>query len=105
MESTKGEIHALQVEAQAKEAAQEALENVQQEVQDLKNEKEQLREKVEDLEAQQNIIYESNTEYIKELKEKLASLTTKLETTKEQQVDLQPFKEYVVAQKAKMLQL
>ena len=40
MESTKGEIHTLQVEAQAKEAAQEALENVQQEVQDLKNEKE-----------------------------------------------------------------
>ena len=52
MESTKGEIHVLQVEIQAKGTTQEALENAQQEVQDLKNEKEQLREKVEDLEAQ-----------------------------------------------------
>ena len=65
---------------------------MQQEVQDLKNEKEQLRAKVEDLEAQQNIIYESNNEYIKELKEQLASLTTEMKTTKEQQVDLHPFK-------------
>ena len=105
MESTKGEIHALQVEAQAKETSQEALENVQQEVQDLKNEKEQLREKVEDLEAQQSIIYGSNTEYTKELKEQLASLTAELETAKEQQVNLQPFKEYILAQKAQMLQL
>ena len=39
MESTKGEIHALQIEAQVKGTTQEALENVQQEVQDLKNEK------------------------------------------------------------------
>ena len=92
MESTKGEIHVLQVKIQAKGTTQEALENAQQEVQDLKNEKEQLRAKVEDLEAQQNIIYESNTEYTKELEEQLASLTAELETAKEQQVDLQPFK-------------
>ena len=105
MESTKGEIYVLQVEIQAKGKTQEALENVQQEVQDLKNEKEQLREKVEDLEAQQNIIYESNTKYTKELKEQLASLTAKLETAKEQQVDLQPFKEYILAQKAKIMEL
>ena len=64
-----------------------------------------MRAKVEDLEAQQNIIYESNMEYTKELKEQLDSLTTELETAKEQQVDLQPFKEYILAQKAKMLQL
>ena len=83
MESTKGEIHVLQVDIQAKGTTQEALEKVQQEVQDLKNEKEQLRAKVEDLEAQQTIIYESNTEYTKELKEQLASLTVELETTKE----------------------
>ena len=51
MESTKGEIHVLQVEIQAKGTAQEDLEKVQQEVQYLKNEKEQLREKVEDQEA------------------------------------------------------
>ena len=60
---------------------------------------------MEDLEAQQTIIYESNTEYTKELKEQLASLTAELETTKEQQVDLQPFKDYILAQKAKMMQL
>ena len=64
-----------------------------------------MRAKVEDLEAQQNIIYESNTEYIKELKDKMASLTAKLETTKEQQIDLQPFKEHILAQKAKVIHL
>ena len=64
-----------------------------------------MRAKVEDLEAQQSIIYESNNEYTKELKGKLASLAAELETAKEQQVDLQPFKEYILAQKAKMLQL
>ena len=64
-----------------------------------------MREKVEDLEAQQYIIYESNTAYTQGLKEQLASLTVELETAKEQQVDLQPFKEYILAQKAKMLQL
>ena len=69
MESTKGEIHVLQMEIQAKGTTQEAPENAQQEFQDLKNEKEQLRAKVEDLEAQQTIIYESNTKYTKELKE------------------------------------
>ena len=88
MESTKGEIHALQVEMQAKGTAQESLESVQQEAQDLKRDKEQLLAKVGDLEEQQNIIYESNTEYTKELKEQLASLTPELETAKEQQVDL-----------------
>ena len=43
-----------------------------------------MREKMEDLEAQQTIIYESNNEYTKELKEQLASLTGELETAKEQ---------------------
>ena len=62
-----------------------------------------MREKVEDLEAQQYIIYESNTAYTQELKEQLGSLTAELETAKEQQVILQPFKEYILAQKAKML--
>ena len=60
MESTKGEVHDLQEEIQAKGTAQEALEKEQQEVQDLKNEK-------------------------------------------EQQFNLHPFKEYIPAQKAKML--
>ena len=62
-----------------------------------------MREKVEDLEAQQYIIYESNTAYTQGIKEQLASLTAELETAKEQQVDLQPFKEYITAQKVKIL--
>jgi len=43
---------------------------------------------LEELEAQQTIIYESNTSYTQELEAKLASLTAELETSKEQQVDL-----------------
>ena len=39
------------------------------------------------------------------LQEQISSLTTALEEAKEQQVDLQPFKEHVLAQKANMLQL
>ena len=39
------------------------------------------------------------------LQEHISSLTTALEEAKEQQVDLQPFKEHVLAQKAKMLKL
>ena len=64
----------------------------------MKNEKEQMRAKIEDLEAQQHIIYDSNTVYVKELKEQL-------EEAKEQQVDLQPVKEHILAQKAKVLHL
>ena len=60
---------------------------------------------MEELEAQQTVIYESNTSYTQELQAKLASLTAELEIAKEQQVDLQPFKEYIMAQKVKMLQL
>ena len=37
--------------------------------------------------------------------EHISSLTDALEETREQQVNLQPFKEHVLAQKAKMLQL
>ena len=57
-----------------------------------------MREKIEDLEEQQNVIYESNATYVKELKEQL-------EVAKEQQVDLQPTKEHIQAQKAKVLHL
>ena len=39
------------------------------------------------------------------LQAQISSLTTALEEAKEKQVDLQPFKEHVLAQKAKMLQL
>ena len=37
--------------------------------------------------------------------EQISSLTTALEEAREQQVNLQPFKEHVLAQKSKMLQL
>ena len=50
LESSKGEVHALQVEIQAKGTAQESLENVQQEAQILKSDKEQLLAKVIELE-------------------------------------------------------
>ena len=39
------------------------------------------------------------------LQEQITSLTAALEEAKEQQVNLQPFKEHVLAQKEKMLQL
>ena len=78
---------------------------MQAEKQELKKEKEQLLSKVIELEEQQKIIYEANDSQIQELKEQLASLTADLEAAKEQQVDLQPFKEYILAQKAKMIQL
>ena len=39
------------------------------------------------------------------LQEQISSLTTALEEAKEQQVDLKPFKEHVLVQKAKMFQL
>ena len=42
---------------------------------------------------------------IAELKEQITSLTSSLEEAKEQQVNLQPFKEYVLAQRSKMHQL
>ena len=44
-------------------------------------------------------------ELTKQHQEQLDSLTTDLEAAKEQQVNLQPFKEHILAQKAKMLQL
>ena len=71
-------------------------------------EKEQLIGRIEDLELQKTT-WEANEKQAEEqerkLQEHISSLTTALETRKEQQVNLQPFKEHVLAQKAKMLQL
>ena len=70
-------------------------------------EKEQLREKVEELEEQQKIILEASElhtqEQAKKHQEQVTSLTTAQEVAREQQVSLQPLKEHVLAQKAKML--
>ena len=65
--------------------------------------------KVEDLEEQLKILEQANDLHSQELKkqhqEQLASLTADLEVAKEQQVNLHPFKDYILAQKAKILQL
>ena len=53
------------------------------------------------MEANERQSHEQETK----LQEKITSLTANLEEAKEQQVNLQPFKEHVLAQKAKMLQL
>ena len=71
-------------------------------------EKEQLLGKIGDLEQQKTAL-ESNEQQAQEqernLEEKISSLATTLEEEREQQVNLQPFKEHVLAQKAKMLKL
>ena len=72
-------------------------------------EKERLQEKVEELEEQQKIILQASEMHSQEQKEKhqeqISSLTTALEEAREQQVNLQPFKEHILAHKTKMLQL
>ena len=64
---------------------------------------------MEELEEQQKILLEANDLHTQELKkehqEQISSLTTALEEAREQQVNLQPYKEHVLAQKSKMLQL
>ena len=90
------------------ETTQECLERVQQEYQELRVEKEQFLGNIEDLELKKTTL-EANEKQAQEqemkLREQISSLATALEEAKEQQVDLQPFKEHVLAQKAKMLQL
>ena len=65
--------------------------------------------KVEELEEQQKIILQASElhtqEQNKKHQEQIASLKAALEEAREQQVNLHPFKEHVLAQKAKMLQL
>ena len=82
---------------------------MQKECQDLKSEKEKLLAKVEELEEQQKILLQANDLHTQELRkehqEQISSLTTALEVAREQQVNLQPFKEHVLTQKTKMLQL
>ena len=72
-------------------------------------EKEELQGKVEELEEQQKIILEASELHTQEQEKKhqehISSITTALEELREQQVNLQPFQEHVLAQKEKMLQL
>ena len=64
-------------------------------------EKERLLGKVEELEEQQKIILQASEMHSQEQKEKhqeqIYSLTTALEEAREQQVNLQPFKEHILA--------
>ena len=82
---------------------------MQREYQELKMEKERLLGKVEELEEQQKIILEASEIHTQEKEKKhqehISSLTAALEEAREQQVNLQSFKEHVLAKKAKMLQL
>ena len=104
MIASKNELQLLQVERQVMETTQESLERVQKEYQELKTEKEQLLAKVEDLEEKQKIILEANTLHTQEQEKKhqehITSLTAALEVAREQQVNLQPFREHVLAQKS-----
>ena len=71
-------------------------------------EKERLLGRIEGLELQRTTLEASEKQAQEQklkLQEQISSLTTALEEAREQQVDLQPFKEHVLAQKAKMLQL
>ena len=84
------------------------MEKVQQEYQELRVEKEQLLDRIKDLELQKATL-ETNERKSQaqeeKLQENITSLTVALEEAKEQHVSLQPFKEHVLAQRAKMLQL
>ena len=64
--------------------------------------------RINDLELQKTTLEASERQsqgQEEKLKEQITSLTTNLEEAREQQVSLQPFKEHVLAQRAKMLQL
>ena len=74
----------------------------------MRAEKEQLLDRIKDLELQKTTL-EANERQSQgqeaKLQEQTTSLTAALEEAREQQVSLQPFKEHVLAQRAKMLQL
>ena len=108
IKSSKSKLQFLQVEKRSMEATQGSLEKVQQECQELRTEKEQLLGKIGELELQKATLEESKRQsqgHTVELKEQITSLTISLEEAKEQQVNLQPFKEHVLAQRRKMHQL
>ena len=101
IKASKAELQALQVERQVRETTQGYLEKIQKEYQELKIEKERLQEKVEELEEQQKIILQASEIHSQEQREKhqehISSLTNALEEAREQQVNLQPFKEHILA--------
>ena len=93
-------------QAQADEEARKRNEEAQRLAQEAAG---WLHIEVEELEEQQKIILQASEMHSQEQKEKhqeqISSLTTALEEAREQQVNLQPFKEHILTQKAKMLQL
>ena len=96
MKTAEAELQALHEERQAQEATQEHLEKVQAKDQELKKEKEQLLAKVEELEEQQKIIVTANDMHSQDLRKEHQEHISSL---------LQPFKEHILAQKSRMLQL
>ena len=74
----------------------------------MRAEKEQLLDRIKDLELQKTTLEEGERKsqvQKAELREHITSLIAALEETKEQQVSVQSFKEHILAQRAKMLQL
>ena len=73
----------------------------------MRSEKEQLLSRIGELELQKATLEEDERKsqgQKEELKEQITLLTTALEESKEQQVSLPPFREHVLAQRAKMHQ-
>ena len=94
MKTAEAKLQALHEERQAQEATQEHLEQVQAEDQELKKEKERLLAKVEELEEQQKIILIANDMHSQDLRKEHQEHISSL---------LQPFKEHILAEKARML--
>ena len=96
MKTAEAELQALHEERQAQETMQEHLEQVQAEDQELKKEKEQLLAKVEELEEQQKIMLSANDMHSQDLRQEHQEQISSL---------LQPLKEHILVQKARILQL
>ena len=76
--------------------------------QSLHEERDQLQSKIGELELQKATLEESEKQsqvQIVEFKEQIASLPTSLEEAREQQTNIQPFKEHVLTQRSKMHRL
>ena len=74
----------------------------------LQTEKDQLLSKIGELELQKAALEESKRQsqvQTTELKEQATSLVAALEEAREQQANLQPFKEHVLTQRSKMHKL
>ena len=100
IKSSKSELQFLQVDKRSLEAAQGSMDKLEHECQGLRTEKEQLLGKIGELELQKATLEESERQsqgQTAELNEQVTSLTVTLEEAREQQVNLYPLKEHVLA--------